>query len=232
MRETIGKRIRTYAAEEFNWKGGELAHQIGVSYETLRKWTTGEIAPTRNRLGVICSVLKVTPEWVMHGTGPAKPGDTPAILEPSIEAAVRDDTELNAAVRYMANALAASDDLTRSAVAPLLHKLATAPEEADRISSMLDALLGAAAHAGEVFKRVGVRERAPVEADIGGALPRAPGGVERRVHHEPVSVERRQHLHVYTQTDDARPIAGSNRPSRSRASSTHERHPHKRVPKS
>jgi len=68
MPQTIGERLRDYAAgPPLRWTQTQLAKELGVSTETLRKWITGETAPNRARVGRICQVLGVTPEWVVHG---------------------------------------------------------------------------------------------------------------------------------------------------------------------
>jgi phage repressor protein C with HTH and peptisase S24 domain len=68
---TIGERLVQYAKAEKGWNKTQLAAKLEVSYETLRKWVTGEIAPNRNRTAQIADILGVTVEWITHGTLPS-----------------------------------------------------------------------------------------------------------------------------------------------------------------
>ncbi|MBI5259795.1 MAG: helix-turn-helix transcriptional regulator [Burkholderiales bacterium] len=67
MAETAGTRIRRLAREKGLGDGQDLAAKIGVSYETLRKWTEGESAPNRARQKVISELLGVPAEVFMYG---------------------------------------------------------------------------------------------------------------------------------------------------------------------
>lgn len=71
--ETVGQRIEKLAARQGLAPGAALAKEFGVSYETLRKWRAGEIAPNRARQERISAVLKVPPEQFMHGVMTARP---------------------------------------------------------------------------------------------------------------------------------------------------------------
>lgn len=71
--ETVGQRIEKLAAQQGLAPGAALAKEFGVSYETLRKWRAGEIAPNRSRQERISAVLKVPPEQFMHGVMTARP---------------------------------------------------------------------------------------------------------------------------------------------------------------
>jgi transcriptional regulator with XRE-family HTH domain len=67
-RQTIGARLRDFAAlPPLNWTAKELAERLGISYETLRRWINGDMAPNRRRVKAICEILHVSPEWVLLG---------------------------------------------------------------------------------------------------------------------------------------------------------------------
>lgn len=67
MEDTVGNRIEALAAQKGLPGGKELAALFGVSYETLRRWRGGGIAPNRNRAARISEVLGVPEEVFMHG---------------------------------------------------------------------------------------------------------------------------------------------------------------------
>ncbi len=68
MNKTVGERIRAIAAAKGLGDGEELAARFDVSYETLRKWTTGEAAPNRSRQAIVAEVLGVPPAAFMYGS--------------------------------------------------------------------------------------------------------------------------------------------------------------------
>lgn len=68
--ENPGTRIVAIAKQHPLYAGmtlKELASAFDVSYETLRKWTRGEAAPSRNRAVSLAKLLGVRPETFMHG---------------------------------------------------------------------------------------------------------------------------------------------------------------------
>lgn len=68
MTQTVGERLRDHVAAAKGWSLAQLASELGVSYETVRKWVTGDNAPNRNRTNQIAELLGKTPEWVLFGT--------------------------------------------------------------------------------------------------------------------------------------------------------------------
>lgn len=47
-----------------------LAHEVGVSWQTVQLWEKeGGTAPNRNRIKKVAEVLGTTPEWLMNGSG-------------------------------------------------------------------------------------------------------------------------------------------------------------------
>jgi len=47
-----------------------LAHEVGVSWQTVQLWEKeGGTAPNRNRIKKVAEVLKTTPEWLLTGSG-------------------------------------------------------------------------------------------------------------------------------------------------------------------
>lgn len=67
MQETPGARIERIAAAKGLPSGEKLAHALGVTYETLRKWREGLTAPNRTKQQAIAAYLGVTPAELMHG---------------------------------------------------------------------------------------------------------------------------------------------------------------------
>ena len=67
MHTTVGQRIEALAAEKGLPSGKALAALFGVSYETLRKWRSGDAAPNRSRQLVVAKVLGCKPEAFMFG---------------------------------------------------------------------------------------------------------------------------------------------------------------------
>lgn len=76
---TIGQRIRaalTHLDKTPKW----LAAEVGVSYETVRKWLSDEIAPKRGRVAAVAAALGLPEENLMFGTAPgaaAAPAEPP-----------------------------------------------------------------------------------------------------------------------------------------------------------
>ena len=74
--DTVGQRIEAIAATKGLPSGAALAKQIGITYETLRKWRSGATAPNRNRLKKVLEVLGVEPIQLLFakpGTGVSNP---------------------------------------------------------------------------------------------------------------------------------------------------------------
>lgn len=69
MTETAGARFKREAAAK-GWTLAEFAAKVGVSFETARKWVTGETAPNRNRVPIIAKVLDRSEHWVLVGDQP------------------------------------------------------------------------------------------------------------------------------------------------------------------
>lgn len=65
MGETIGARIERIAREKGLPAGAKLADELGVTYETLRKWRQGITAPNRTRATHIARVLGVPKDQFM-----------------------------------------------------------------------------------------------------------------------------------------------------------------------
>jgi transcriptional regulator with XRE-family HTH domain len=60
-------RIERIAAAKGLLYGEKLAHALGVTYETLRKWREGLTAPNRTKQQKIAEYLGVPPAEFMHG---------------------------------------------------------------------------------------------------------------------------------------------------------------------
>lgn len=64
--ETIGTRIRS-ALTRIDKSPKWLSTEVGVSYETVRKWLADEIAPKRARVADVARALKLPEEELMFG---------------------------------------------------------------------------------------------------------------------------------------------------------------------
>lgn len=64
--ETIGSRIRN-ALSRLDRTPKWLAAEVGVSYETVRKWLADEIAPKRGRVAAVAQALDLSEESLMFG---------------------------------------------------------------------------------------------------------------------------------------------------------------------
>lgn len=54
----------------------QLAGELGVSYETLRKWVIGSTAPNRQRTAEVARLLDVSVEFVTYGSTEPASGHT------------------------------------------------------------------------------------------------------------------------------------------------------------
>jgi transcriptional regulator with XRE-family HTH domain len=86
MEETVGSRIKALAIAKALRDGKEtptfeqIAEAVGVSYESLRKWSAGKTAPNRKRAQQIATYLGCPPEEFMHGVNF---GEDDAAAEPA-----------------------------------------------------------------------------------------------------------------------------------------------------
>lgn len=73
MQETVGSRIKALALQQALRAGRtplnatDLAAALGVTYESLRKWTAGKTAPNRARAETIATYLGCPVESFMLG---------------------------------------------------------------------------------------------------------------------------------------------------------------------
>lgn len=85
MNGTVGDRLRTLVAKK-GWSLQQFADELGVVYETVRKWLVGETAPNRKRAQRAAELLDTTPEFILYGSTPAVNGmahlPSPAEAEP------------------------------------------------------------------------------------------------------------------------------------------------------
>lgn len=80
---TVVQRIEALAAEQGLPSGKALAKRFGVSYETLRKWRSGDAAPNRSRQLIIAKELRVKPEVFMFAVEAGKSPDSDFEPQPS-----------------------------------------------------------------------------------------------------------------------------------------------------
>lgn len=83
---TLGERLKKI-------RGGlgqsHFAKKIGVSQSSLSLYEIGSRVPDATTLGVICNNFRISPEWLLMGTGPmyrdeqvGKTGDTSPVFPP------------------------------------------------------------------------------------------------------------------------------------------------------
>lgn len=65
----IKHRIRA-ARDHVGLTREQLAQELQVTYETVRQWEEGEIAPRRQRFAAIAEVTGVREAWLAGGDGP------------------------------------------------------------------------------------------------------------------------------------------------------------------
>jgi transcriptional regulator with XRE-family HTH domain len=63
----------------------ELAEKLGVSIATLRRWESGETAPTGTRIMELANLLKISPDEIVKDEDAAAPSKT-SLLFPHHEA--------------------------------------------------------------------------------------------------------------------------------------------------
>ena len=116
--DTVGDRIERLAKAKGLPAGSALAADLGVSYETLRRWKAGDTAPNRNRAVRIAEYLGCAPEAFMHGVTDAAPGQLPddeARLVEAFRQLLRDDrAELLAEVERRAKVVAEIEERIRA----------------------------------------------------------------------------------------------------------------------
>jgi phage repressor protein C with HTH and peptisase S24 domain len=64
--QTLGERIRS-AANKKGMSLKRLSTELGVTYETVRKWATNETAPNRSRMLDVCRILEIRESELRFG---------------------------------------------------------------------------------------------------------------------------------------------------------------------
>lgn len=68
MTITVGARLSAYLQVKKR-PVTDFVAQVGVSYESFRRWTAGETSPNRKRVKRIAEILGCSEEWVTFGSG-------------------------------------------------------------------------------------------------------------------------------------------------------------------
>ena len=63
---TIGDRIFE-RLEQINMTQKVFSEKTGISQSTISEWKSKHTNPTSEKIMIICSVLNVTPEWLLSG---------------------------------------------------------------------------------------------------------------------------------------------------------------------
>ena len=70
---TLGQRIRM-ARKRVGLTQGELADRVGdITSQAVSQWERDETGPERDKVPLLCRVLKITEEWLFHGKEPLPP---------------------------------------------------------------------------------------------------------------------------------------------------------------
>jgi transcriptional regulator with XRE-family HTH domain len=67
MDETIGMRVAAFAAKNLDINKMQLAQELGVQYETVRKWVKGSTEPNPTQRKKIADLLGKSEQWVLFG---------------------------------------------------------------------------------------------------------------------------------------------------------------------
>lgn len=157
--ETVGDRIERLAKAKGLPVGGALAADLGVSYETLRRWKAGETAPNRNRAARIAEYLGCAPETFMHGVSDTAPNKLPpeeARLVEAFRTLLRDDkAELLAEVERRAKVVAEIEERFRAERSTRSTETQPAVESVDPASGVVQLPLTAQQLRGsDVFRQI------------------------------------------------------------------------------
>lgn len=135
------KRARTHAG--FTQK--QLAAASGVRQSTLSELET--IAHRSSFTAQIAAACRVNAHWLATGENEENWLDATATPPAPPPRATMTST-----LHDLANQVATTDEVTREAIAPLLRRLLSHPEEADSISARVEALLAAEARAERITR--------------------------------------------------------------------------------
>lgn len=78
---TFGDRLAA-AREEAGLAQDDLARQLGIRLDTLRKWEEDRSEPRANRLSMIAGVLNVSIMWLLTGDGVGVDSGSDVTLQP------------------------------------------------------------------------------------------------------------------------------------------------------
>jgi transcriptional regulator with XRE-family HTH domain len=152
MTETVGERVLRIAKAKKGWGPTELASQLGVSYETVRKWERGQTAPNRSRQAQLAKLLGTRVDVIMftshdedHPSGAmtlleVKGPEGSMVREQA--AAYGPASRLAACVVAIGKAMAEASPTKRRLVGVLLQDLVEAPDKALEVGNELAAMLG------------------------------------------------------------------------------------------
>jgi transcriptional regulator with XRE-family HTH domain len=144
MTASVGDRLRKLVAAK-GWTLQQFADELGVVYETVRKWLTGETRPTHARATKVAKLLDTTPEFILYGSTPAVNGAArPSALQAAEPKALYGKPTLRQALPVVLDAIAAAKerDKLRAAL------LAFLDDDAQAYRQRLAELLGEAADLG------------------------------------------------------------------------------------
>ncbi len=63
---TISERL-FYRLKEIGMTQKEFSEQTGIAPSTISEWKSKKTNPSSEKIMIICSVLRVTPEWLLSG---------------------------------------------------------------------------------------------------------------------------------------------------------------------
>jgi len=85
--QPLGPRIAV-ARKHAGFTVSELARQLGVSTETLKRWESGQQTPRANRMLMLAGLLNVTLAWLLEGRESAFMGTDGGVTLENVSAQV------------------------------------------------------------------------------------------------------------------------------------------------
>lgn len=137
MTATVGDRLRDLVAAK-GWTLLQFAEELGVVYETVRKWLTGKTRPTHARATKMAKLLDTTPEFILYGSAPAVNGAACALpLQATEPKTLYGKPTLRQALPVVLDAIAAARERDKLRAALLAFLDDDAPAYRQRLAELL-----------------------------------------------------------------------------------------------
>ncbi|APW38476.1 hypothetical protein RD110_15755 [Rhodoferax koreense] len=120
-----------------------LATALGVSYQAVKKMTTGASSGfTAINNEKAANFLKVSPKWLATGKGPMREPKASVTPAPAPVALIPPEPGIHYIARLLVDKLSTLDETDRKMAAIVLEALATRPDDASKNIERLAKLLG------------------------------------------------------------------------------------------